>query len=218
MIYEGAVIRRLVTPNHPGDPKLDDPTAEIQCRVEYVRDDATAPAPGSWTREFAEAHRYPRHLAADDRAKEIGGNCFARVVTRDSDERGVPSAEFQDLSGGAERLAGAKPDSQRRSAGIVVDGAHQCGVNKSEDSDSPAHNNLPAEGSSSGRALKQLPSVVPKVEVVETKDKRSRGAGKSFSKRGRLAALRAAKARIDDGESRLAVPSDHAWWREGQYA
>lgn len=84
MIYEGAVIRRLVTPSHPGDPKLDDPNAEIQCRVEYVKSDPAA-GPLEWTREIAEAHRYPRHLDADRRAKEISPHCFARVVQRETE-------------------------------------------------------------------------------------------------------------------------------------
>jgi predicted GH43/DUF377 family glycosyl hydrolase len=45
----------------------------------------------------------------------------------------IPS---EDLSGSTERLAGAKPDSQRRHAGMV--GAAQPDLNKSESSDSPA--------------------------------------------------------------------------------
>jgi hypothetical protein len=205
VIYEGAVIRRLVTPNYPGDQTLDVPAAEVQCRVEYVRDDAKAPAPGSWTREFDEAHRYPNHLAADHRAKEIGGNCFARVVPREDEERselGTRISDFQNLSGDASATSTAELEPAACKL-AVKHGSHS----------SPAQNILPAESGPSDRASKRPRSIAPGVEVSVD----ARAAGKSFSKRKARKEPRAS-ARLTKLRESAARVSDRTWYRQGQYA
>lgn len=170
MIYEGAVIRRLVTPNHPGDPALDDPTVQYQFRTEYVKDDAKAPAPGSWTTRIGEAHRYPRHLDADRRAREISSHCFARVVTREEDFQTQDGEAVSRLAHN-QKIAGSTP--------------------------APA-TNLPVDGSSSAGAVKQLPLSRGQTDDNQVRD--SRPAGKTSSQRppnrSRLAALRAAAKRV----------------------
>lgn len=198
MIYEGAVIRRLVTPSHPGDPSLDDPNAEIQCRVEYVKDNANAPAPGSWTRQISEAHVYPRHLDADIRAKTISPHCFARVIARETET---------DLSGGVEsrhaldkQRIGSANENLASGGSIPPDLA---GLSQYSGSNAPpAQNNLPA--------AQDVPRPRVGVEVCSAGKHLKRKPGRS-----RLAALRLAQER---GQTRESQPSDRAWWRQGQYA
>jgi hypothetical protein len=211
VIYEGAVIRRLVTPNHPGDPTLDDPRTEIQCRVEYVRDDAKAPAPGSWTCGLNEAYVYPRHLDADRRAKEIGGNCFARVITRESnaetgDRRPDRNCSAINLSGGGH--AG------RTSGACSGDRAPEWGLRG--ESTSPAQNILPAvESSSSGRAPEQLrrDNCAGKVRSSSRA-----AAGKTSSARKGTERTQGTNGARLDALRASAERTRKLWYEEGQYA
>lgn len=171
MIYEGALIQRLVTPQWPGDPILSAAGAP-EFRMEYVlREPAGA---GDWTLKREEGFHYPTHLAAAHRAREISPHCHASVVGGDREQVGVTFS--------------------KRDGAVVARLAHNLGSNST-----PA-TNLPAEeGSSSRRAPKQLPGVPRK--VVETKSVVPRAAGKTFSKdgkRSRLSALRASAGRISD--------------------
>lgn len=220
MIYEGAIIRRLVTPNHPGDPALDDPTTEVQFRVEYVKADPGLPIADcrsqiGWTKDFAEALRYRRHLDADRRAQEIGGMAHARVTTRDGVE------PFSNLSG---RQEIGLPNSGRASRSI-------CPGLQSGGDVPPAQNNLPAEGSSSARAVEQLPIVGndhgASGRIQSTSTRKARAAGKAFSKADRSEPDRQ-RRKTEGGADRMQALRDSArrteheapepWWREGQYA
>jgi hypothetical protein len=75
-LVAGGIIYRLVTPNRPGEPSLDDPSADLQFRREYW-----CGGKPPWTKELEEAKFFPTHLAADDFAKTLGGH-EAGVIAR----------------------------------------------------------------------------------------------------------------------------------------
>ena len=84
MIYGGKVFR-VVTPNHPGCPKLDEAGAPA-IRTEYL----TGTEPLTWGLSRASAFFFPRHLDAVNLAKDIP-HCHATVATDDQDLRVVTS-------------------------------------------------------------------------------------------------------------------------------
>jgi len=227
MIYEGAIIRRLVTPNHPGCPSLEDGNA---FRTEYVLEDVDfAPARITrtdrivWTTDFTKAFHYPRHLDAQERGFQISPHCVARVVRKDGDEIGnlsgaVHAATPADRRGAASCRAEAggpdTPPAQSFFSGGVEsrhelnerprplrDGSSPALVNSGSGSSAPpAENILPV-------ARQELRSEVGGQQALVRS-----AAGKSFSKSKRKKALRQAARRT------APAVSDRTWWREGQYA
>lgn len=83
----GGIIYRLVTPNRPGEPSLNDPFSSLQFRREYW-----CGGEPPWTRDLEEAKFFPTHLEADDFAQTLGGlkaGVHARVATP-IDTEGIP--------------------------------------------------------------------------------------------------------------------------------
>jgi hypothetical protein len=80
-LVAGGIVFRLVTPNHPGEPSLDDPSLSIQFRKEYV----CAEAPG-FTTDRAKAHVYPTHLVASIEAQAMGPRFHAASVSSAEEE------------------------------------------------------------------------------------------------------------------------------------
>jgi hypothetical protein len=80
----GGIVRRLVTPAHPGDPKLDDPEKSIQFRIEYLK---TEFDPAEWSVAREEAFFFPFHSDAEIRAKALGGYA---VVASPPDKSAIP--------------------------------------------------------------------------------------------------------------------------------
>jgi hypothetical protein len=72
----GGIVFRVVTPSHPGDPKLDKAGAP-PIRTEWLADDAK---PWEWTIYREGAYFFETHLNAEIVAKEIP-HCHASVAT-----------------------------------------------------------------------------------------------------------------------------------------
>lgn len=82
MIVGGNVFR-VVTPSHPGCPKLD--AAGAPCiRTEYL---ANCCEPWEWTAKKEAAHFFARHLDAENAAAAVGSRCHACVARPPDAER-----------------------------------------------------------------------------------------------------------------------------------
>jgi hypothetical protein len=184
VIREAALIMRVVTPNWPGDPNLS-AAGGGDIRTEYVRRDRPN-EPVTWTLRRDEGQHYPTHLAASSRAKELGVHCHASVVGGDREQI------FLTTQGGA---------GPSRTGDVA-----RLRLRQTVGSNPTSATNLPAEDRSSSGAEEQR-----SLSQHKRKDIGSRPAGKTFSKRARLAALKASTRRLDG-------KPDQQWYRQGQYA
>jgi hypothetical protein len=209
MVYEGAIIRRIVTPNHPGDPLLDNGDA---FRTEYVLADPQFVIQGRdaktdqirWTTDLGFAFVYPRHLDADLRAKQISPHCYARVVRAPSD------FSLSDLNGGRETGAGevflAAP---ARSGAATVQATLPAEVRQSaRAAERPTR--LGEHDDNGGQSTSVSSSTRAAGKSFSRKRKRNRKAERR-SPQERMQALRAAAERTDPNRGQQ-------WWHQGQYA
>lgn len=80
----GGIVRRLVTPARPGDPRLDDPHSSVQYRVEYL---ATEFDPAEWTCTRDEAFFFVNYEDACIRAEALGAHA---IVEKPANQSAIP--------------------------------------------------------------------------------------------------------------------------------
>jgi hypothetical protein len=89
----GGIVFRVVTPNHPGCPKLDKAGAPA-IRTEYL---ASFKEPWAWCLEEKDAHFFTHHLDAVNTAKLIGTRCHPGVAYPPESERVLIPERLQPL-------------------------------------------------------------------------------------------------------------------------
>lgn len=242
MINCGGIISRFVSHRHPGAPELDVPGAEIQCRVEYVKEDPewerarkaairhaqalreSIPALlVKWTATRAEAFVYPRHLDADLRAKEIDPHCHAKTaVTPDQAEE---NRQTRDEIMGISETGNRKPESNLR-----VESASSTGAVKQADtlvkdafretkSDAPRPQNFSQQDGAAVARLAHNQKVVGSNPTPATLTRRKDEGGHSTGSgpAGRRKAQSARLAALREAHERTA-PAGRFWYQEGQMA
>ncbi len=98
LIVVGGIVFRVVTPNYPGDPKLDGAGAAI--RTEYLADESDPlGGEGKWGRTCDDAFVFSEYDNACAAAKKIGARCHVSTVSPRAQDR-VPETltpQFTDV-------------------------------------------------------------------------------------------------------------------------
>jgi hypothetical protein len=126
VIVVGGIVFRVVTPNYPGDPKLDSAGA---IRTEYLADESDPlGGEGKWTLARDDAFVFEDHRNADSAAKKIGARCHVSIVQPREDDR-VPEVltpQFTDVTERPTIVRKKKARSSRKDLQVDAFRAAQC--------------------------------------------------------------------------------------------